>query len=290
METIEDIRDRICQSIKDNPNLFSARAPLFRRMIDLFLNEGKEEDAYKAVNSYLFSSIVGRTTLPQNSFFSFRTFTDYSWEDICNDSISLVHPSKFNDPFDPLIFRWIDFQLNKSDVDERRFYCLLRKAIHGLRLRCFVNSDSIEKINPLMWAHYANSHTGFCVQYQFESDTLIIDSEQESFTCIEEVHYHPLCKVDKSLTMEEALYLKDSIWEYENEYRLVHFSSADDEEKTPGVYIHQHVSPKAIYLGSNCSESNRLKMQILLRNKNVALFQMLFDSEYLGALKAERIE
>lgn len=129
--------------------------------------------------------------------------------------------------------------------------------------------------NKLMWSHYANSYTGFCI----ELDLDIIKTE--GHRSINLPYYNVFMNVDyqkrrisydknlliRNIQKETHNYLykimstKEKIWEYEEEYRII----ATLGDKKPISYfgkipIHTVVFPassvKQVILGTLCSKEN----------------------------------
>ena len=77
----------------------------------------------------------------------------------------------------------------------------------------------------LMWSHYANSHKGFCIEWdatQIKAEKVFYEPEIASFRLIELIKMH--CgltgKDDISKKIWRALRTKLDEWEYESEYRF----------------------------------------------------------------------
>ena len=193
--------------------------------------------------------------------------------------ISLVHPRNFNDPFDPILISWLDNIIRKREnakkqdqqtKDELETYCLLRKACELLRMRCMVKAsdnekeNKIENINPLMWAHYASCHTGFCAEYRITDTDLQRYNSNCKFLKLVPVSYKKDKIMDSShIELTRALTYKDPIWEYEKEYRLIYF---DTEETDANVANVENFSPEAIYLGFKCTGHLRLHNPQLIQS------------------------
>ncbi len=289
MSEISRLEQLISESEKDAPSSFSERALLHQKLAQEYLNNNQRDRALIQVKKYVFNALANTNKELSDSFFSFRSFTEYSWKDLKDNTISLVHPSMFNDPLDPVMLRWLTMKIDGASGNEREYYCMLKKAFDGLRIRCFVYSTmGIGAIDTLMWAHYADSHKGFCVQYQLDGALSLIRDE-ESTTFLEPIVYSDFSSGISSLSIEDALFHKTRNWAYENEYRLVHYSNKDESEKKEGVFLLENCLPKAVYLGAKCTEDNAFKMQLLLRNKDVALYQMEYDYTREGQMFAKRI-
>lgn len=141
---------------------------------------------------------------------------------------------------------WWAFLNNKGQEDcwQRAFYSALnreytevQKNLAGhFRIACFTTNP----YSMLMWAHYANSHKGFCIEYAFPS---FDDPKDEHLTfnlfpviySDERVSVLKYCLMDmaSSNVTEEVLWpiykygllTKSLDWMYQNEWRLI---SCDD--------------------------------------------------------------
>lgn len=104
-----------------------------------------------------------------------------------------------------------------------------------------------------MWSHYAEKHTGFCVEYNIKG--IPLDSDFN-------MNISPVIYSEKPLDLSKALinkredifgqilYLVKSIdWKYEKEWRYIGETAANNEYIMP-------VKPKCVYLGTMITEEN----------------------------------
>jgi hypothetical protein len=78
---------------------------------------------------------------------------------------------------------------------------------------------SAEPDNPLMWAHYADNHEGFCIEYE-------ITKEIEDLYEVNYSSQYPTVSATELIfsprdTFKRVLTTKISNWSYEKEYRLI---------------------------------------------------------------------
>ena len=133
--------------------------------------------------------------------------------------------------------------------------------------------------NRLMWSHYADSHKGFCIEYDYSSygnkDNEILPFPVVYSTKRVKVPWKPafdyspenLDKATSKLAM--ALLTKDSAWKYENEWRILVNPQDSQEVKSAPV--------SCIYLGVLCSEKNKRKILRIAKELNVPVKQMVVD-------------
>lgn len=97
-----------------------------------------------------------------------------------------------------------------------RFESQLRDVYAKARICCFTTSNT----NPLFWAHYAQSNTGYCLRFK------VGDSDKSIFSNTRKIHYSneypflefPILSSNLVSTMRPIL-RKSLNWEYEDEYR-----------------------------------------------------------------------
>lgn len=133
--------------------------------------------------------------------------------------------------------------------------------------------------NRLMWSHYAESHTGFCVEYDFSG------VDPSAFAALPfPVFYsndRPLVpwKAAFENTKENiaeactelmlGVLTKDSAWVYENEWRILLHSTENPHLKMPQI--------SCVYLGAAISEENKNTLITIAKHKNIPIKQMTVD-------------
>ena len=79
--------------------------------------------------------------------------------------------------------------------------------------------------NELLWAHYANSHKGFCIEYDLDKLSNNISCDFDITNVINVTYKSNRPKVfnneDVFLTQQKVFGTKSMVWEYENEVRLI---------------------------------------------------------------------
>ncbi len=183
--------------------------------------------------------------------------------------IYFASPKKFNDPFDctiPIRFDnaqkkdWIRLfnkhskyyypALNRSERRKnRQTITKINRARSGdtefvqqvnsfqreyIQRSIGVCSLSISNDNLIMWSIYADSHRGFCVEFNTERlstfakrtySTLNLHTELRAVAYSSEYPYiNPFDKKynnNTGLALLESLYIKSELWQHEGEYRLV---------------------------------------------------------------------
>ena len=143
--------------------------------------------------------------------------------------------------------------------------------------------------NVLMWSHYGNKHTGFCVEYDFsrckDLDALIrlfpvqytnerpsIPTDLFDLSDIKNIKVAIGNKVIPDLMM--LLLTKSRIWEYENEWRII-----GDQANLKDGHIQDLPIESGIYLGANISSINAERITRIARDKRINLYKYHIDNE-----------
>lgn len=143
----------------------------------------------------------------------------------------------------------------------------------------YVGSLCTSYKNRLMWSHYADSHKGFCIEYDF--------SEVKGEGLLLPVYYsnnRPLfpaqivsegidkCMPELYRQVMLGILTKDRVWEYENEWRIIVPAKL-------GIESMEYKMPRisCIYLGEAISMGNREKILEIAAELKVPVKQMKVD-------------
>lgn len=151
-----------------------------------------------------------------------------------------------------------------------------KNLANSLRKMFLIGSLCTDYKNQLMWAHYSDSHKGFCIEYDYSN----IDDEHLHNLPIPVIYSEerPLVpwrfKLEGTVeAIEEAnkhlffgILVKDKVWEYENEWRII--INADDEanQKMPPI--------SCLYLGAVIEEANKNILIEIAKKHNIKVKQM----------------
>lgn len=235
---------------------------------------------------YILQLFQNRNNAIVNEFIGFRFYNidngdvlDHLIQQIRTNSL-YISSINFNDVIDPLLSVYIN-KKKRGNRQNRRWFKLLSEAMDGMRVSCFCpekmhfNRTHINSIeNHLMWAHYANKHSGLCIKYRIKPEAINKYNQPDSFCFLAKVQYSNKNIKLQDITLDDALVQKSLIWEYENEYRLIYFSTLENKESTICI---NDIIPEAIYLGAKISDSNRAKILKELKKLHIPIFQMAID-------------
>lgn len=139
----------------------------------------------------------------------------------------------------------------------------------------YVGSLCTNNKNRLMWSHYADSHRGFCIEYDFGSEMTLLpfpvvySRRRPKMSWKAAFDNTPDNQKAASIPFLEAILTKDDAWDYENEWRLIISAEMDPIVKMPPI--------TCIYLGVNCSEDNRRRIFEIADEKGIPVKQMMVD-------------
>lgn len=158
-----------------------------------------------------------------------------------------------------------------------------------------LNSSMSEvKDSMLMWSHYAQNHTGFCIEYEFETnDKFDIFLHQVEYT----KDRYIVSKSDISNKKSDWIYkttcCKSDVWSYEKEWRIV-INNFDKmmpqnlksiEEK---YVLNLKAYIKSFYLGAKIAENFKKEIIEFGQKNNIHVYQMVLSPNTYD-LEAEKI-
>lgn len=145
-------------------------------------------------------------------------------------------------------------------------------SIGGLKVLCFSEAYNLS----IMWSHYADNHRGFCIGYDFISDTRTrtggkgVPLYPNIWPVIyqhQRVDFGELCKQGKIGSVTNAALFKSLDWKYEKEWRLI-WSDIFDKQ---GAYVKDGGCMRTIYLGAKTDISSKNIKRVLKQAKNIGV-------------------
>jgi hypothetical protein len=108
----------------------------------------------------------------------------------------------------------------KSNVSRRGMNYFLGQSVRNTLSEAGIFSLSAKPNHPLMWSHYADSHRGICIEFNWDALRLCrltpINVEYSNVRPIVD----PILD-SPGLTVRESLLTKADVWEYEAEWRSI---------------------------------------------------------------------
>ncbi|NWO06741.1 MAG: DUF2971 domain-containing protein [Alteromonadaceae bacterium] len=153
---------------------------------------------------------------------------------------------------------------------------LVRETSEGFKgmfkICCF--SENPKSI--LMWSHYADYHSGFCIGYDFyelgDKDLrtrsiypVVYSDEMFDATDV----FGPTKNVDNILYLNQAALIKSAEWSYEKEWRLVFGNMLIKQEVS-----YRMPKPKRVILGAKISFDNEEAIRKICDRKNIEVIKL----------------
>lgn len=215
-------------------------------------------------------------------FYKYRgnTIVDGIYRDIetlLKDSLYASAFQNLNDPFEATYNDLINYTLgffkkltgvSTELVAERWEY--LRNCVNKLGIYSLVQSSGMPE-DELMWSFYANSHKGFCIEYDVEK--LLMSEPLPQNVDVVPVSYRnmpPRVTVNDIQSVDNMIVklfgTKSKKWRYEKETRLIY--------NTYGIKKYYPQALKAVYFG--CAMPEVFQEQVIngLREKDVVFYRM----------------
>ena len=173
----------------------------------------------------------------------------------------------------------------------------------------FIGSLCADYRNPLMWAHYADSHKGFCIEFDCSAEI------GQTLPLFPVIYSQDIVKMpwkycltpegtkdpEFSARLVQAVLTKDDVWKYENEWRILYtlkqiYDMNDDvlySKNIPfkcisavylGVRIHPEIRQNIIEICHRISTSNqvvKIYQAKMSTNRSIVEFEEIHQKEGL---------
>ena len=188
---------------------------------------------------------------------------------LANNVIYAADIQKLNDPFEGSV--------ELLEYEERKHWGIIQKLYTaGIYSLSKPKSDETFPCNELLWAHYANSHKGFCIEYDLDklSNNALSNYDISHVLHVSYENERPKVSANDSIfqIQKEVFGKKSLAWECENEVRLVF-------EKY-GKKVIPEDAVTAIYFGLRISLEDRQEIMKRMSGRNVEFYQI----EHVGNL------
>lgn len=211
--------------------------------------------------------------------YRYMCFDDYWEKNIFEGQVYLSEANNLNDPFDCLVYinhnLYIEYMFQTvcklfPQIDKKVLRQTVRASVDDeidkqisnmkkkFRIVCFTENS----LSPLMWAHYADSHKGFCIEYDLTSipkgyrlGILPVIYSDERYDVTNAV-------VTRNINLlMNPYYFKSSHWNYEKEWRMV----ITEDLVTDGEYYADfHESISGIHLGLKSNDYHKEKVDKII--------------------------
>ena len=163
-----------------------------------------------------------------------------------------------------------------SHVMRERASSLVSQTSEGFKQAFKICCFSENPKSILMWSHYADYHSGFCIGYNFHElgrddvrtsllYPVIYSDEMFNATGV----FRTPKTVNNSLYLNQAALMKSTEWAYEKEWRLVFGNMVIQNERS-----YRMPKPKHIILGSKISPENEQTIRRVCYEKNIEVLKL----------------
>lgn len=261
------------------------------------------------------------------SLYKYRTVNEYSIQNLRDDTLWLTRAEYFNDPFDCATMEYYadadEYAFDIASVEETSIQLMaelygqgeidkdvfersqerhlttdhgmdMLRAIHNKKVniwrrRGWIGCLSEIKDSILMWSYYANSHKGFCIEY----NTLEMYERPGIRHNLYPMNYLELNEAwsDSATGMDWlSMYIslrKSAQWKHEKEWRLLFPERVIEGEGNSRGWNLKMPKPTAVYLGALmepserdviCDICNKKYIPVLLEQFNYRSMSIRFHS------------
>ena len=215
--------------------------------------------------------------------FKYRPGSDYFQRDLDTIKRNQFWSSpvnQLNDPCETLtdntrikkLQHWIARKMNIATEENLEFLNQNADEVFNLSDKMGIFSLSNTHLDELLWAHYGNSHKGFCIEYDLEK---MVETDGEKAIYSRAVKYSnkppKLWFTDALRTSYDKLvekygFYKSKRWGYEKEHRII--------TSKIGLNSHQFGAIKSIYFGLKMADKEKDKMISELEGRGIDFFQI----------------
>lgn len=265
-----------------NDTIYAVTANRFNDPYDTLVRYDQEE-----IKRYV-SSIMNRETLEgMKSWFA-------QGKDL-SEEVKQMLPDGLTDFLKNMLLSIDDLSVLEDKMEESRnqminlietyFPILTEMAKRYSAMACF--SESVKSV--LMWSHYANSHQGFVLEYDFRPTLekpiknvgiypVIYDEERMDVSLYMAWSFLRFIGIevnnpDITAYLKIALH-KSSIWAYEQEWRLIDSTPRIITDTKPSAILYK---PVAIYYGQQISGNYKAQLHEIAQEKKIKEYQMYID-------------
>lgn len=302
-EAIQTLTRPVSETIREMmpKRLFRYRA-FEKRSVDAFENDmiyavtaDKFNDPYDTLVRYDLEGVEKwvNTVMNTETLGQMKEWYAQGWD--LPKEVRHILPKEMTDALKVALFSIEDIKDYEERIEETRkrmtslietyFPILSETSKRYSTIACFC--ESIESI--LMWSHYADSHKGFALEYDFRPTLeqpiknvalLPVVYSEERFDVSDYIAWGflrllgiPAKMPDISTSFKNALW-KSDIWAYEKEWRMIDSTPRDITDERASAIPYK---PVAIYYGRHMSSDDKKKLHEMAKEKGIQEFEMYLD-------------
>lgn len=215
-------------------------------------------------------------------FYKYFPPKDHVFSNLEMDTVTCNNPSKFNDVFEGMV--------TSLDVEKaEKVRAIIKEISKAVTISCF----SEEWDNLLMYAHYADSFKGFCVEYDFSYILqqypecyffpVLYQTKPSSLAQMEKLSQdickHMLAVKNGAISLTKAddiisyFIHKADIWKYEKEWRFIipitqYRNFFNDESTADCQCLTNFDCVSAVFLAPNIAKVHKTQICDIIARKN----------------------
>lgn len=231
-----------------------------------------------------------------NLIYKYTSLTEFTFKNLLLSQLWFNPPDLMNDQLEGLVkVKNSDFEPSERAIDNfiesNRLYDFyldpkhtiknsgfldfymtywFRHELDKFRISCF----SINPTESLMWAHYANKHSGLCLIYDKKKLLKSLKLYNGNFEMIS-IQYGVKPTITIYEEKEQIRYItdipiistKDKNWKYENEIRFFIADRYENESPNGKSVFIENSALKGIIYGYQMSESDKDAISMIIRNE-----------------------
>lgn len=231
--------------------------------------------------------------------YKYRYGSKRDLESLKQDYFYAPHPSSLNDPCENLfgttsIENALTILDRLSSISIKGVSSSLSSLVGKIRENIGIYSLSKTVLDELLWAYYADSHTGFCIEYDLEKL-----GELTKNSCNFDVVYQDVIPqitfdslIDKNFSSVEVFKLtsgtKSKKWQHEDEIRIImdNFGKVEyDFRAVKAIYfgLNMPKTPQDLHndnkdLPNYFSKVSQEQVMEVLKGRNIKYYQMVLKS------------
>lgn len=162
--------------------------------------------------------------------------------------------------------------LGTQKLDSNKLNLLIDEII-ALSKKAGIYSLAGSQSHELLWAHYANSHRGFCLEYDFD-ELINMYSNEEIFQMKVDYSLTPpvlslsdTYPLKKEILLKKMLGVKSKYWKYEGETRIV-FDNSNLKHYNPNAL-------KSICFGLRMPSDTREEIMKRLSGRDLKFYEII---------------
>ena len=212
--------------------------------------------------------------------YKYRSGTENDIKALENNQYWSSYIEQLNDPCEAItdtkrVKKFLNYIGQKVGTKTKEDYALINDntdEVLSMDNKMGIYSLSKTPLDELLWAHYANSHKGFCIEYDLD---ILLKNDGEnhvhSFPVLyskkpPSIGFWEIIRNKQKSMIKKFAFHKSKRWEYEQEHRIV--------TSKIGLNSYNHKALKSIYFGLKISETDKNRITNLLQFRGINFYQI----------------